>query len=145
VTSAPAAADTATFAELTSRWQAVLTAIEAREAGEAEIVVARWIPRFRELLMRQLELKRVGQWTRGRADFLGVMWMERAEIRHSRLIAWLLDPLGRHGLGAGVLRALLGRCFPGEDFEPLEEARPECEVIRGLTVQTSLCGSPVAP
>ncbi len=57
--------------------------------------------------------------------------MERTEIRHSRLIAWLLDPLAHHGLGSSVLRGLLDRCFPGEDFEPLEEAKPECEVVRG--------------
>jgi len=63
-----------------------------------------------------------GLWMRGRADFLGVMWMERAEIRHSRLIAWLLDPLGRHGLGASVLRGVLKQCFPGADFEPIEDA-----------------------
>jgi PD-(D/E)XK nuclease superfamily len=131
VTSAPAAPSTVTFADLSTKWQEVLASVAHREAREAEMVVAEWSPRFLELLVRQLELKRAGQWLRGRADFLGIMLMERAEIRHSRMIAWLLDPLGHHGLRASVLRGLLERCFPGEDFEPFEEARPECEVVRG--------------
>jgi hypothetical protein len=90
-----------------------------------------WASRFQTLQARELDLRRAGLWTRGRADFLGVMWMQRAEIRHSRLIAWILDPLGRHGMGSSVLGGLLERCFPGEDFGALEVARPECEVVRG--------------
>ena len=37
-------------------------------------------------------------------DVLGV---PRAEIRHSRVIAWLIDPLGSHGLGDAFLRGFL--------------------------------------
>ena len=37
-------------------------------------------------------------------DVLGV---SKAEIRHSRIIAWLLDPHGSHGLGDTLLRVFL--------------------------------------
>lgn len=36
-----------------------------------------------------------------------VLRIERAEIRHSNVLAWLLDPAGSHGLGRTVLRRML--------------------------------------
>ena len=39
-------------------------------------------------------------------DVLGV---ERSELRHSRVLAWLLDPRGSHGLGNSFLRGFLIR------------------------------------
>lgn len=79
-------------------------------------------------------LRAEGKWARGRDDFMGVLGIHRAEIRHSRILAWLLDPCGRHGLGASLLRALLAKTknpemdSDGGSEELLEQARSLCEV-----------------
>lgn len=39
-------------------------------------------------------------------EVLGVV---SSETRHSNMIAWLMDPNAKHGLGGGVLAALLER------------------------------------
>ena len=38
-----------------------------------------------------------------------VLRVDRVEIRHSNVLAWLLDPTGTHGLGAIFLQRLLSR------------------------------------
>ncbi len=38
-----------------------------------------------------------------------VLKIERTEIRHSNVLAWLLDPSGTHGLGPNFLRRFLSR------------------------------------
>ncbi len=43
-----------------------------------------------------------------------VMRMERMEIRHSAILAWLLDPLESHGLGDAFLRTFLGEALKGQ-------------------------------
>lgn len=42
-----------------------------------------------------------------------VMKMERMEIRHSAILAWLLDPSETHGLGDHFLKAFLGEALRG--------------------------------
>ena len=41
------------------------------------------------------------------------MNMERMEIRHSAILAWLLDPAGTHGLGDSFLKSFLGEALRG--------------------------------
>ena len=43
-----------------------------------------------------------------------VMKMERMEIRHSAILAWLLDPNESHGLGDKFLKAFLGEALRGQ-------------------------------
>ena len=45
---------------------------------------------------------------------LKVMKVERMEIRHSAVLAWLLDPRETHGLGDRFLKAFLGEAFRGQ-------------------------------
>ncbi len=40
-------------------------------------------------------------------NIFGVLRIEKAEIRHSNVMAWLLDPQGSHGLGQAFLRRFL--------------------------------------
>ncbi len=42
-----------------------------------------------------------------------VMKMERMEIRHSRILGWLLNPIESHGLGDAFLKAFLAEAFRG--------------------------------
>ena len=40
-----------------------------------------------------------GKWTQGPADVFGIVGLSRSELHHSAMLAWLLDPTGRHGMG----------------------------------------------
>ncbi|MGN0845964.1 MAG: PD-(D/E)XK nuclease family protein [Kiritimatiellia bacterium] len=52
----------------------------------------------------------------GRVSIFDVLGMARNEIRHSRVLRWLLDPNENHGLGSLFLRAFLQRvCMAGGD------------------------------
>ena len=44
-----------------------------------------------------------------------VMRMERMEIRHSAILAWLLDPKESHGLDDKFLKAFLGEALRGQN------------------------------
>ncbi len=50
----------------------------------------------------------------GRFNPIKVMKMERMEIRHSAILAWLLDPKETHGLGDRFLKAFLGEAMSGQ-------------------------------
>lgn len=47
-----------------------------------------------------------------------IMKMERMEIRHSAILAWLLDPNETHGLSDRFLRAFLSEALKGTDSDP---------------------------
>lgn len=51
-------------------------------------------------------LDRLSKWS-SRFNLFDVLEISGAEIRHSNVLAWLLDPNGNHGLGDAVLRRLL--------------------------------------
>lgn len=55
-----------------------------------------------------------------------VLGIERAEVRHSNVLAWLLDPAGTHGLGDIVLRRFLSRLR--RDHDDLGAARSGAHV-----------------
>jgi hypothetical protein len=93
--------------------------------------LARWESRIEEVRAEDRRLREKGLWLGGPRDFLGVIGRSRHELTHSALLAWLLDPAMRHSLKAEFLRRLLGRLFPGDRFENLEQARSQTEVTRG--------------
>jgi hypothetical protein len=102
---------------------------EWRELGDrAARAIGDWEASFERIAAEQARLRADGLWTHGRDDMLGVLRLHRDEVRHSRLIAWLLDPCAHHGLGSRVLDGLLARLFPGEAFASLADAHPRCEV-----------------
>lgn len=51
-------------------------------------------------------LDRLSKWTRGFNAF-DVLGIARAEIRHSNVLAWLMDPAENHGLDDGVIRGFV--------------------------------------
>ncbi|MCP4307041.1 MAG: PD-(D/E)XK nuclease family protein [bacterium] len=117
--------------ELAVEWSNLLDARARRERAEAARVAAEWEPTLAALYHETQDLRAEGEWLVGRSDYLGVLGMARAEIRHSALIAWLLDPVGTHGLGTRFLEAILTRLFPDSPTTGLESATPKCEVSRG--------------
>ena len=43
----------------------------------------------------------------GKVNVFDVLGLSRTEIRHSNMLAWLMDPNGNHGLGDSVLRGII--------------------------------------
>jgi hypothetical protein len=99
-------------------------------ASRGAVDIGRWEAAVERLRAEEHGLRAEGHWTRGRDDLLGVLGLHRDEVRHSRAIAWLLDPSAHHGLGTRVLAGLLATLFPDDASPPaaLALARPRCEV-----------------
>jgi len=93
--------------------------------------ISQWPDALARMAKEEQELRAQGKWLRGRDDFFGVLGLQRAEIRHSAMIAWLLDPCAKHRFGSRFLRAFLRDTFPDVPLEPLEDAQIRCEVARG--------------
>jgi len=92
--------------------------------------VSRWEARLGEIAGDEARLRDAGRWTSGRSDFLGVIGKHRDELVHSRMIGWLLNPAGRHGLGSRVLLGLLDKLEASpEATSHLAHARVRCEVV----------------
>lgn len=51
-------------------------------------------------------LEPLSKWT-GRFNLFDILKITRAEIRHSNILSWLLDPNENHGLGASVLEGFV--------------------------------------
>ncbi|WP_437331655.1 PD-(D/E)XK nuclease family protein [Sorangium sp. So ce394] len=120
-------ADEPQLAGLAAEWRAIV----ARERENRVAQVAAWEARLAELRAEQEELVRGGRWAGGPDDLLSILGQSRQERYHSALLAWLLDPQGRHGLGAGFLEALLRRCAADPPRAALNRARPALDVSKG--------------
>jgi hypothetical protein len=114
----------------TRRFGALLVEWNELLGRERQVVLGEWTETMARMTGEEVALRRVGRWVRGPSDIFGVLGISRAEVRHTRLIAWLMDPAGRHGLGVGFLQRVLARAFPEERFEGLDRASPACEVVR---------------
>lgn len=71
-----------------------------------------------------------GKWMSGPSDLLSVLRRHRDELMHSLLIAWLLVPTNRHGLGRHFLRGLLEHVWPGEPLLRRGSIRVDVETSR---------------
>jgi PD-(D/E)XK nuclease superfamily len=77
-------------------------------------------------LSTELEsLQAAGRWPSGPTTTLEIIAETRREAVHEKLIAWLLDPLGNHGLGSAVLAALVSCLGTSQAIPPerLAQAR----------------------
>lgn len=111
----------AEFSRVLEDWRAT--------CGTARTSVSDWERDIRTLVDEERSLRTDGAWLHGRDDLFGVLGINRAEIRHSAMIAWLLDPSARHGLGTRFLDSFLERAF-NRAFEDTDRARTTCEVAR---------------
>ena len=60
-----------------------------------------------------------GVWLTGPSDFLDIVGLARHENTHSRMLAWLLTPTGRHGLGCGLVKRLVEHCTGASASAPV--------------------------
>lgn len=84
--------------------------------------------RFREVKAQATALVDAGKWTSGPSDMLSVLGRQRDELIHSRLLAWLLVPTNRHGLGRAFLSGLLDHVWPGDELMRTGPVLVETEV-----------------
>lgn len=61
---------------------------------------------LRDFLLDIESLNALSHWTK-KFNLFDVLKISRTEIRHSNMLAWLLDPNENHGLGDSVLRGLV--------------------------------------
>ena len=52
-------------------------------------------------------------WT-GKFNLFDVLKVSRTEIRHSNMLAWLMDPNENHGLGDAFLKGILRRLMEND-------------------------------
>jgi PD-(D/E)XK nuclease superfamily len=90
-----------------------LDAFEAYQADwavvSAPVLPPGWIDGFDEARRVHDDLVASGRWRSGTQSLMGVLGIRHLEVRHSTVLAWLLDPAGGHGLGTGLLKRLLPR------------------------------------
>jgi hypothetical protein len=93
-----------------------------------------WQSRFEELRLEYHRIRASGGWLRGPSDLFGVVGLARSELAHSAVIAWLLDPEGRHRMGRAFLDNLVTENLPGLDPHTFDVRAIEREVIRFETI-----------
>ncbi|WP_437274571.1 PD-(D/E)XK nuclease family protein [Sorangium sp. So ce375] len=120
-------ADELQITSLAAEWRTILAKERENEAAE----VAAWEATVAEIRAEHDALLRNGAWVGGPDDTLSILGVGRRELYHSALLAWLLDPQGRHGLGSSFLEALLRRCASDPPTSELHLAQPALEVSRG--------------
>jgi hypothetical protein len=81
------------------------------------MTITQGMPSLKELedcFVNNSDLDRISGY-RNRFNPIRVMRMEGMEIRHSAILAWLLDPLETHGFDDRFLRAFLAQALSGQD------------------------------
>jgi hypothetical protein len=104
------------------------------DSGQADNrdLVGRWTERLERIAADETMLRDQGQWSHGRADSMGVLGRHRDELAHSKMVAWLLDPCGKHGLGTRVLKRVVQHVLGlGPLPSDLARVRVRCEVPIG--------------
>ena len=74
-----------------------------------------------EMRCQQDRLVSDGLWLTGPSDFLDIVGLARHENTHSRMLAWLLMPTARHGLGWGLVGRLVEHCTGEKASAPLAQ------------------------
>ncbi len=115
----------ARFHDVSAAWRAI-----TNPSGEPDE------PRFRTVKREELSIADAGNWMSGPADLLTILGRQRDELFHSRLLAWLLTPTGRHGLGRRFLRALFAEIWPNEPVAEFGAVAVELE-----TTQSGVSGA----
>ena len=91
------------FDELATEWRSLFAPARVPD-----------LSRHAEVKAEAIAIRSAGRWVSGPADVLTILGRHRYELFHSRLLGWLLNPTGRHGLGDRFLRAFLDEVWPGD-------------------------------
>ena len=115
--------------DLVPSWEAHFRAME-REWGEdsarrSTALLADWSEDISGMRRQHDRLVADSLWLSGPSDFLDIIGLARNENRHSRMLAWLLNPTSRHGLGCALVRRLVEHCTG--------KPAPEHLAVKGVT------------
>ncbi|MBP6831252.1 MAG: PD-(D/E)XK nuclease family protein [Deltaproteobacteria bacterium] len=123
----PRTPDQEDLERLLSEWRVI--------TDRASVDLSEWALCFDRIAAEEDALRSRGHWFHGPDDTFGVLGIQRDELPHSAMIAWLLDPCGRHGLGPTMLREFLAEAYPeglpAALLLALPKARTRCEEQRG--------------
>jgi hypothetical protein len=89
-----------------------------------------WEDQLRAMSAEMNSLRVEGGWLRGPFEVMGILGLERDEVRNCRMLCWLLDPGAGHGLGAAFLERFLDRAGIRVDPATLGSAVVRTEVTR---------------
>ena len=121
------------FDEVSLEWDTVCREVDHHKQAAAQEVSSEWSTALPAMESEFQQLITQGDWQRGPEDIFSIIGLERNEVRHSAMMAWLLDPLGRHGFGTALLEAILEECFPATKLRVRGTTTIVCEVARGDT------------
>lgn len=93
-------------------------AIRPLPAALTDDDVAPWASTYQEFVDAQAALVRAGEWVHGPSDLMHILGVQFDELRHSRVVGWLLDPSARHGLGDRILARILEAGWPSDPQPP---------------------------
>jgi len=117
--------DVLTFADLVEDWRAIV----GRRGEEPPVEV--WERTFEQLKTAQRRLVADGVWVSGYFDLMHLARVADRELAHSNMVAWLLDPAGRHRLGDRLLTALMEEGWRVLRMPQTDGALVEREVVLG--------------
>ncbi len=92
-----------------------------------------WETTFSGIATEYEAIRRRGEWVIGRQDLFGVLHMGRSELSHSAVLAWLMNPDGRHRFGRRFFDGLASSCWPDLDLQSLRVRAVDLEVQRAET------------
>lgn len=96
-----------------------------------------WPEQFDGVRTAYVRLLQEGRWTSGPRDLMSVLEDTDLELSHSRVLAWLLQPTGRHGLGSSLLERILRAGWPDLPVPDLGTAIVRREVTRADELATT--------
>src|SRR4051812_12000136 len=80
--------------------------------SEGPTGIESWRDAYSQMRDQEEDLRSTGRWVSGPSDLLRVARVVDDELVHSNVVAWLLDPTARHGLGDQVLGRILAAGWP---------------------------------
>ena len=99
---------------LLADWHSTIRSMEHEwceiAARRTKTLLGEWHEAMAAMRCQQERLVSDGLWLTGPSDFLSIVGRARHENTHSRMLAWLLTPTARHGLGSGLFRRFVEHC-----------------------------------
>jgi hypothetical protein len=112
------------------RVQGLAAQWSASQSVRAELDSEQWSQSLARVRAMYLRLIEEGKWVSGPSDLMTVLGATHDELSHSRVLAWLLEPTGRHRLGGSILRRVLQAGWPRSPVPDLGAATVGREVPR---------------
>jgi len=115
-------------ATIVQTWEEEVQTLSTTWNGIRDVEATEWRRSFDAIEKHFFDLQKKGLWVGGPNNFLAVLGRNRLELDHSNMLAWLLDPCMRHGLGTAFLRRFLGaNC---QDADVTESEMALCTIQR---------------